>query len=154
MRLNIIKNFKNVIFNNKIVTLLIILSIVSCRRRIVDESVIMGLWEGIYNKKYISINFMDSNECEIIFENDEEELIEKIKGNYEIDFSKNPIPLSIRNISKLNHPLYTIIDLMNKDEIRIAKFGDRWKLRPISFNIDEYIILKRIQTGLDKVRLE
>ena len=45
---------------------------------------------------------MDNKECEIIFANGEEESHEKIKGYYEIDFSKYPIPLSIRNIPQIH----------------------------------------------------
>ena len=69
--------------------------------------------------------------------------VETIKGNFEIDFSKFPIPLSVRNIPELKHSLYTIVEFVDIDSIKIANFSPRWRFRPISFNRNTSIHLKR-----------
>jgi len=67
----------------------------------------------------------------------------KITGDFEVNFSKKPIPLTIRNIPQLNHPLHTIIQFKELDVIRMAEFAPRWRFRPISFNPETEIIFKR-----------
>jgi hypothetical protein len=69
--------------------------------------------------------------------------LEILKGNFEINFSKAPLLLTIRNIQELNHPLHTIIEFAGNNSIRIAEFATCWRLRPISFDQDTSIILER-----------
>ena len=67
-----------------------------------------------------------------------------LEGKFEIDFSKKPIPISIRNIPDINYPLHTILEFVDKDSIQLAMMSPRWRLRPISFDLKTSINLKRI----------
>jgi hypothetical protein len=75
--------------------------------------------------------------------NDQSNNLVTLNGNFEFDLTKRPIPLSIRNIPQLNHPLHTIIDFVDEDSIRMASFSSKWRLRPISFIDENTINLKR-----------
>ena len=66
-----------------------------------------------------------------------------LNGDYEADFTKTPIPLSIRNIPQLPHPLHTIIQYEGPDVLRVGRFAPRWRLRPIGFELDAEILLVR-----------
>ena len=133
------------IFIYRTITVFILSTLFSCNQKILDESIIYGLWEGMYSNRYISIHFKTNKKCEIILKEIEMKSNEKMNGDYEIDFSKKPIPLSIRNIPQLNYSLHTIVDFINEDSIRIARFATRWKLRPISFFPDKDIALRRVK---------
>ena len=105
----------------------------------VNYNILYGKWIGKQNNKIISLTFNQDQTCEFVIHQDRI----KIKGNFEIDFSKNPIPLSIKNISNLDHALHTIISFKNNNELRIGNFGKRWKSRPIAFDYNKNLILKK-----------
>ena len=109
----------------------------------INVNTINGIWVGSLKNGLINYEFNFDNTCiiEIIRNNSDEIII--LSGQYEIDLTKNPIPLSIRNVSQLNHPLYTIIQFINYETIMIGSYGVRWRLRPISFDYKNSIILKR-----------
>ena len=71
-----------------------------------------------------------------------------LTGTYDINFSKHPVPLTVRNIPQLTHPLHTIIDFVTRDQIRISQFAPRWRTRPISFDPHSELILRRSKRGL------
>jgi len=87
----------------------------------------------------ISLTFNKDQTCEFIIHSDSV----KIKGNFEIDLSKYPIALSIKNIPNLDYALHTIISFKHNNELRIGDFGKRWRLRPIAFNYNKNLILKK-----------
>ena len=123
--------------------MLIVILLLSNIPRRFDENIIYGNWAGKLDDKEIEITFNQDQTCELFINNlsIEDSLI--FKGNFEIDFSKKPIPLSIKNISNLNFPIHTIIEFINEDKFRIGNFGKRWRLRPISFNYKNSIILNK-----------
>ena len=108
-----------------------------------DKNIIYGNWAGKSDDMEIALTFNQDQTCEIIINNlsVEDSLI--FKGNFEIDFLKKPISLSIKNISNLDFPIHTIIEFINEDKFRIGNFGKRWRLRPISFNYKNSIILNK-----------
>ena len=108
-----------------------------------NYNIIYGKWIGKQNDKMISITFNQDQTCELMIHNFIDRDSIRIKGNFEIDFSKYPIPLSIKNISNLDHPLYTILSFKNNKELRLGDFSERWRLRPIDFNYNKNIILKK-----------
>jgi hypothetical protein len=67
----------------------------------------------------------------------------KLTGDYEADFTKTPVPLSIRRIKELPHPLHTIVQFEGADTLRMGSFAPRWRLRPLGFNPDSEILLER-----------
>ena len=109
-----------------------------------NQDDIYGAWKGRYLGKELLIKFYNNETCELHFIDSITDSIEIINGNFEIDISKKPIPLSITNIPQLRHPLYTILVFEGIDSIKLGNFSPRWKLRPISFEQNN-IALKRVK---------
>jgi len=117
---------------------------ISCRKIPCQED-IYGVWKGEFQGKELLFKFEKDQTCVLGFMNKESHSIEILNGNFEINLSKKPIPLSVRNIPQLNHPLYTIVEFKGSESIRLASFSSRWRLRPISFNRSTNIYLERVQ---------
>ena len=66
-------------------------------------------------------------------------------GIYDLDTQKKPMPLSIRSITNLNHPLHTIIRYIDENTIDIMQFSSTQKLRPVIFSEENKIRLKKIK---------
>ena len=126
-----------------IIFIIFVLFVASCNN-LYTTSNIYGSWKGSYYDHEVSFIFKRDSTCVITYFEKKSNKFERINGVYELDFSKMPISLSIRNIPQLNHPLHTIIEFIFDDLIRIADFAPKWKLRPISFVPGEVINLKRI----------
>ena len=129
---------KYILFIYLIFSIILIFIIYNSNQR-VNENKLYGKWVGEQNNKMISLTFNKDQTCEFIIHSDSV----KIKGNFEIDLSKYPIPLSIKNIPNLDYALHTIISFKNNNELRIGDFGKRWRLRPIAFNYNKNLILKK-----------
>ena len=134
-------------------SILIILSagmIVSCGKIPCQED-IYGVWKGEFQDKDLQFIFESDQTCVLSFINKESNLVEILNGNFKIDFSKKPISLSVRNIPQLNHPLYTIVEFIGSESIRLESFSPRWRLRPISFNRSTSINLERVKQKIWRV---
>ncbi len=105
---------------------------------------IYGIWQGEHKNKQLTFVFDRDKTCILTINDKQSKIVEKIDGNYQINFRKNPIPLSIHSIPQLNHPLHTIIEFIRDDSIRIAEFSPKLKLRPISFVTGNELHFKRI----------
>ena len=127
-----------------VVSMILILFVITCNN-LNTETNIYGNWEGSYNAHKVSFAFKNDKTCIYKYFDKQLGKFEIINGDYKVEFSKNPISLSIRNINQLNHSLYTIVEFIGGDSIRIAGFSPKWKLRPIAFEISKTINLKRIQ---------
>lgn len=103
-----------------------------------SEEDLYGTWIGNKGEFHIVLSFSQDSSFEMKFNQSD-----SIKGTFEVDFSKTPIPLSVRNIPRLQHPLHTIIQFKDPNTIIMGEFGSRLKLRPITFNPDEIIIFTR-----------
>ena len=112
---------------------LIILTVInfSCESKVIN---LVGTWEGEYHNYNLEFNFYPDSACIIKIIDKSTGKIEKISGDFEIDVSKKPIPLTIRNIPEYSHPLYAVIKHTNDGSIKVSKFTKKWKLRPISIN--------------------
>ena len=119
--------------------------VISCEN-IPSQSVIYGVWEGKYLKKDLKLNFNSDGTCVIKIKDETSGSVDIVNGNFIMDFSKNPIPISIRNIPQLNHPLHTIVEIVNPDLIKLGNFVPSWRVRNISFDKNKIIILKRMNT--------
>ena len=102
-----------------------------------------GSWKGEHQGVKINFIFNQDGTCRLIFKNHAAGSTEKLNGRYQIDFSKKPIPLTIRNIPQLNFSLHTIVEFTSNDSIRITNFSTQWRLRPISFDPAKNIKLKK-----------
>lgn len=134
------------IYNRIGLIVLLLLCVFSCNNNLNTDAHIHGSWKGRYNDYEVSVVFNTDNTCAFKFIDKRSNNVEIINGYYELDFSKKPIPLSIRNIPQLNHPLHTIIEIIAEDSIRIAGFSPKWRLRPISFEAGKTINLYRTQS--------
>ena len=106
---------------------------------------IVGGWVGNHNNFSVEFNFYDNKTCTIILQDTTNtNNIEKISGNYIIDKSKKPIPLTIKNIPEYSHPIHCIIEFNDINSIVISKFVNKWKLRPININYKQSFNLKRV----------
>jgi hypothetical protein len=103
-----------------------------------SEEDLYGTWIGNKGEFHIVLSFSQDSSFEMKFNQSD-----SIKGTFEVDFSKTPIPLSVRNIPSLQHPLHTIIQFKDPNTIIMGEFASRLKLRPITFNPDEIIIFTR-----------
>ncbi len=119
---------------------------ISCRNSFQDVS-LSGKWVGIYKNNEVVVIFKDSSICTAIYFNNEMGRNDTIHGNYQLQLSKTPIPLSITRIKELNHSMHTIIEFLDKNTIRMATFSPKWRLRPITFESDNTIILERESIG-------
>ena len=146
-----LKKYRIILMNNKVIILnisfLIILSvctIISCGKIPYQED-IYGVWKGEFQDKELLFKFERDQTCVLSFTNKESDSVEILNGNFEIDLSKKPISLSVKNIPQLNHPLYTIVEFIGSESIRLASFSPSWRLRPISFNRSTSINLERVR---------
>ncbi|MBN2412867.1 hypothetical protein JXQ31_14355 [candidate division KSB1 bacterium] len=130
--------------NTRIILLILLCCLIVSCSHINNEADIYGNWQGAFKNKDISINFNADKTCVLKFTDRKTNQIDTYNGVYEPDFTKMPIPLTIRNIPQLNHPLHTIIEFVGDDSMKMAGFSPRWRLRPISFDEGKTINLKRI----------
>ena len=115
--------------------------ILSCGK-ITSQDDIIGIWEGRHLGLEIIFKFNPDGTCNINVKDNTSNAIQILDGNFMMDFSKQPILLSIRNIPQLNHPLHTIVEFLGTDSIRLGNFAPHWRVRDISFDQNKSIILK------------
>ena len=116
--------------------------LLACSRAYGPEDLI-GTWEGASEEmSSVVVSFAADGRCRLEYVDPQGE-IRRLAGDYEADFSKTPVSLSIRNIPQLPHPLHTLIQFRGPDSIRMGSFSPRWKLRPISFDPATQILLER-----------
>ena len=120
--------------------------VVSCNN-LATEANIHGNWIGNLNDHELSILFKSDYTCVLKYFDEQSNELQTVSGNYELDFSKKPVPLSIRKIPQLSYQLHTIVEFIDNDSIRIAPFSTKWRLRPISFEPGTTINLKRVSNG-------
>jgi hypothetical protein len=116
--------------------------LVSCEK-ISTQSDITGIWKGNHLGLELIFKFNHDGTCSLNVKDSTSNLTEILNGNFVMDLSKKPIPLSIRNIPQLNHPLHTIVELLGSDSIRLGNFSPSWRVRDISFKQNKSIVLKR-----------
>ena len=110
---------------------------------------VIGRWEGVHMKYKVIYKFHIDGNCEFLYLNSESDTIDFVQGQYELNLTKNPQTLSVWKIPTLNHPLHTIVKIEDTEQIRLANFAPKWRIRPITFNEKTDITLKRkkIQKG-------
>ena len=142
-------NYKKLYWVILQMSVLILFGLFSCNTLRTDTD-IHGTWEGKQNNHEVSFIFKSDKTCIINFFDKQSNKYETINGSYILDFSKKPISLSIQDIQQLNHSLYTIVEFSDYNLIKIAGFSPKWRLRPISFNAEDTINLKRVSKQGEK----
>ena len=120
---------------------MILLSFSDINRYSKDD--LYGVWEGVCHETEFTFTFNPDNACLLRFENKTSGEVNVLRGTFEADFSKDPIPLSINNIPQLSHGLYTIMEFNVDNLLMIADFAPRWRLRPVFFDHDTTMNLRR-----------
>ncbi len=123
----------------------------SCNK-VPNQENIYGLWEGELHNKKLIFEFKTNQKCILRFNDNALDSFQILNGNFKLDFSKKTISLSIRNIPQLDHPLHTIVEFIGNDSIKLANFAPRWKIRPIAFNRNTTMSLKRVKKN--KIQIE
>lgn len=104
-----------------------------------------GDWQGEFGNYELLFSFKSDHTCELNFYDASKNELTLIKGDYEFDLSKKPIPLSIRNSKQLEHPLHTIIKFQSADSIKMSEFSTKLRLRPITFTKGKYFVISRLK---------
>ena len=128
----------------KILTICLCSTILSCDPMYTEKD-LLGIWQGVHDGNELIFEFKRDRTCQFSFRNINSGTVERINGNFETDFSKIPVPLTIRNIPQLSHPLHTILFFIEDDSLRIAKFAPRWRLRPVAFDNHTSMNFKRLE---------
>ncbi len=104
---------------------------------------LIGTWEGASKEmSSVVVSFGADGRWRLEYVDQQEE-VHILTGDFEVNFSKVPVPLTIRNIPQLPHPLHTIIQFRGADSLLMGSFSPRWRLRPISFDPATQILIER-----------
>lgn len=107
------------------------------------EDEIYGLWMDDNDQYLFRIEFKQDYECNLFFFDKTKETSLNFSGFFNIDTEKNPVLLEIKKIRDFEFPLYSIVDIDNKGYLKIARFSNKWRIRPIDFK-EDYFKLKKI----------
>ena len=121
---------------------------VSCARPLSEQN-LHGVWVGESRGMQLVFRFFGDGTCQFVFQNPTSGTVDRIDGSLEADFTKRPVPLTVRHIPQLSHPIHTIVEFIRADSIRIAHFAPRWRLRPVGFGEETSFTLKRIDENPD-----
>jgi hypothetical protein len=100
---------------------------------------ILGIWQGEMQKgRIMEFIFSKNNKCKVSNLNVKNEYFH---AKCNINTKKDIATLTISEISSGLGSLYTIIKFINPDTIKIAKFSQRWRTMPITFNKNTDMVL-------------
>jgi hypothetical protein len=102
-----------------------------------------GIWQGTGQGQNVMIKFQEDGECRLVFQDMKTGERRRFKGEFQADFTKHPIPISIRSIPELPHALHTIVDFQTDGSLLMSQFSTSWRLRPISFEQDKTLLLTK-----------
>ena len=108
----------------------------------IGDSLIIGKWES---KNKIQFEFFENDECRFYLPH--QYFSQNLKGVFSINSSKDLKTIDIKKIDGISHPLYGIFDFVNENMIKISKFSNKLKTRPINFEKNNFLILYRKDTN-------
>lgn len=106
------------------------------------EKNIYGDWGGKIFNDSVNFTFNVDSTCTIKFYKNNESKPYVINGLFDVSFYKYPSTINITNIEDHDYNLYSIFEL-NNNLLSIAYFSTKWKLRPISFQPQNTMLLER-----------
>ena len=98
-----------------------------------DRNFLRGNWSGLHKGASIVLIFNKDSTCELTVLDAESKETTVIRGNYSIDFTKDPLPLTITKVTGVDCNLHTIVQVDSPDVIRIAAFSPTEKMRALTF---------------------
>jgi hypothetical protein len=104
---------------------------------------LVGTWQGEGQQISAVIITFEEDGTFLFQYADSDGFSHSLSGNYEADFTKSPIPLSLRGIPQLPHPLHTVIQFTGPNSLRMGGFAQRWRIRPITFDPANTVVLER-----------
>ena len=110
---------------------------------------IHGVWEGRQHGKILRLTFRFDGWCILELRDPLTGDRARHEGRFDLQVSKSPATLSIRNLSRLDHALHTAIEFVSRDVMRIESFARSWRLRPLAFRSESSVLLYRIE-GADR----
>ncbi len=103
------------------------------------EANLYGDWRGEHGGQQVTVSFDAGRSCRFVLTRSGTNERTEISGHFETDFRRRPVPLTIRDIPQLDHPLHTVLRLEG-DTLTVAPFAPRWRLRPVSFPSDSLVL--------------
>lgn len=101
-----------------------------------------GQWAGDYKDSSILLKIYANNLCTLeLYDFD---TVNKYNGVCKLENNKTPSSLSITSISEADHPLHTLLLPVDSNTIKITTFSTKWRLRQLTFNNGNSIVLKKI----------
>ena len=123
----------------------LILILFSCQRDNPNER-ILGTWGGRYNNHQFKFVFRADKTCSLeLPDMHNQSKVILVEGEYELNVSKKPIPLSIRKIRQIDHSLHSIIQFGDNDDIYVSFFSRSWRLRPLTFQSGAILTLTKVK---------
>ena len=113
------------------------------RSDILSDNNIIGRWK---NKDMI-ITFKPGQEFQIEILNQENEVRFKTIGSFNLNNQKKPNLIDLKNISNFSGSLHGIIKKSENSELILSKFSPSWRLRPVSFDKYNIMVLKKCEIG-------
>jgi hypothetical protein len=110
-----------------------------------EERDLYGIWSGEHDNRELLFRFEPDHTCSLRFRDKGTGTETVLDGTFETDFTKQPVPVSIRNIAQLSHPLHTIVTLRADGTLWVAPFSPRSRLRPIAFDPKVTMELRRVE---------
>ena len=119
---------------------LLIIIFISCsqKTRSKENIDLNGMWEA---DNVYTITFKPNENFEISF--DDKKAKNTFKGKFSVRNFNNIKILDLKKIEKFNGSLFGIFKFLDFNTIKISKFSNFIKTRPVSFEKDNYLILKR-----------
>ena len=103
-----------------------------------------GEWRGSFKRSTIVLQISSDGKCILRVGNDLGDEIDQFTGTCRIDGSKRPYEFSINNIDETLYPLHSLMLPLNKQTIQMTEFSSKWRLRALSFNTDNTMILNKL----------
>ena len=103
----------------------------------------IGKWKAVYKNQNIELILKKNRDCELKIISNTNDKIEKYKGRCNFDFKKKPNTFIMSKIANFSSSLYSIVNIKNNNLIYMSELSTRWRLRPISFEKDNLIKLKK-----------
>ena len=111
-----------------------------------DHNFLLGKWSGLHKGTIIVLIFNKDRTCELTVLDAESKETTVTRGNYSIDFTKDPLPLTITKVTGIGCNLYTIVEVGSSDVIRIARFSPTARMRAVT--IADGFDLRRAPQGI------